>query len=99
MESKHSRELITDKNIQVEEGFIVIPNNLVFDEAKKVKSDILKMMKIFQKITDEERNTGNALVDVQNWLSEDGKKHTEIINHFCMKVLEINPQTGRSVKQ
>ena len=37
---------LTEDNIQVEEGFIVIPNNLVFEEAKKIKQQILSDNKL-----------------------------------------------------
>jgi len=41
---------LTEDNIQVKEGFIVIPNRLVFEEAKKIKQQILKNQKIVERI-------------------------------------------------
>ena len=47
-----------------------------------------ELRKIVQSMVDEEHNTGRALVDVQNWLSKDGKENTRLINKFLSNFLQ-----------
>ena len=37
---------LTEDDIQIEEGFLVIPNNLFFDKSKELKQQILENQKL-----------------------------------------------------
>lgn len=58
-------------------------DNLVLQDADKIKQNA----EIVERIEREEESTGRALVDVQNWLSEEGKFTTQVINDFCREIL------------
>ena len=63
-------------------NFILV--SLGLERATAIKQ-ALRLQKL---MIDEEESLGRALVDVQNWLSEDGKKHTQLIYSKILDFLE-----------
>jgi len=50
--------------------------------------DVKEAMKLQELVKDMENQTGRALVDVQNWLSKEGKLSTEITNKVLRDLIE-----------
>lgn len=67
-------------------------DDLTFDDLeglipKHLMKIINKHSNIIQDLVNEEKKTGKALVDVQNWLSKEGKTQTETINNYIRTLL------------
>ncbi len=62
--------------------FILV--NLGLESATAIK----QALRLQQLITDEEESLGRALVDVQNWLSKEGKQNTVLIHKTLLDFLE-----------
>ena len=67
-------------------------DELTFDDLEGlIPNHLMKIIKkhagVVQDLVGEEKRTGRALVDVQNWLSEDGKKEFEVVNRYIRNLL------------
>ncbi len=73
------------KSIEIDDNqmnFILV--NLGLEKATAIK----QALRLQQLITDEEESLGRALVDVQNWLSKEGKQNTVLIQKILFDFLE-----------
>lgn len=73
------------KSIELDENqmkFILV--SLGLEKATAIK----QALRLQQLITDEEESLGRALVDVQNWLSKEGKQNTILIHKTLLDFLE-----------
>lgn len=73
------------KNIELDDNqmnFILV--SLGLEKATAIK----QALRLQQLIIDEEESLGRALVDVQNWLSKEGKQNTVLIHKTLLDFLE-----------
>ena len=60
----------------------------------KTQAEIVESaIELQQLVIDMEEQTGRALVDVQNWLSKEGKLSTEVTNKVLRDLIEASQNT------
>ena len=64
-------------------------------EMEKLEKQIILDLEIAKQIKFDEDQMGRSLVDVQNWLSQEGKKNTEVIHHYLNYLLTTKKEKNQ----
>ena len=77
------------------EDILALPSRVLIhcDKSQEVKIQLESALKLQELVIDMENQTGRALVDVQNWLSKEGKLSTEVTNKVLRDLLEESRKT------